>query len=55
MKEKAIFFRIETDTKERLVEIARNERRSVASLVDYILHKYLLEQNGKQSSVLRKD
>lgn len=48
MKDSAIFFRVEPKIKEKLQELARAERRSVASLILLLIDKRIKEiENAK--------
>jgi predicted DNA-binding protein len=50
MTDTAIFFRVEPEVKLKLQEVAKNERRSVASLVLLLIDKYLEELENARTT-----
>lgn len=50
MKGTAIFFRIAPEVKERLQEMAKSERRSVASLIHLLIDKKMQEVENARTS-----
>jgi predicted transcriptional regulator len=47
MKDSSITIRIDSDTKLRLEQIAKDDERSVSSLITLILKRYLAEHPAK--------
>jgi predicted transcriptional regulator len=47
MKDSSITIRIDSDTKLRLEQIAKDDERSVSSLITLILKRYLAEHPDK--------